>query len=226
VNPVFVVEVWGFVIPDTVFVTTGLTLLIAVVVWVSARALKPTGIGLWQTMLETYVGWIRSTVEEIFDGDPDPHIPLIGTLMAFIGLSNLLALIPVLRPPTADLSTAVALALIVFCAVPYHGVRTLGARGYLRKYIEPHPLLMPLNLIGELSRTLALAVRLFGNVMSGQMIGAILLLIAGILVPIPLLMLGVLTGLVQAYIFGILAAVYIAAAGEAGTRPAKEMHHG
>jgi F-type H+-transporting ATPase subunit a len=225
VNPVFVLDVFGFRIPDTVVVSLGLTVVLTLMLWLSSLRMKPHGISRWQTILETYVSWIRTTVEEIFGSDPDPYVPLIGTLIAFIGVANMLSLVPIIRPPTADLSTAVALALIVFLAVPYFGVRRLGFRQYLHKYLEPHPLLMPLNLLGEATRTLALAVRLFGNVMSGQMIGAILLVVAGALVPIPLMMLGILTGLVQAYIFGILAAVYIAAAVEA-ERPTKEPQRG
>ncbi|MCA9654269.1 MAG: F0F1 ATP synthase subunit A [Myxococcales bacterium] len=218
-NEVFGLDVLGLHVPDTVFVTLGLTLLILAVLWPSSRRLRPHGLGRWQTMLEMYVGWIDSTVEGIFEEDPAPYVPLIGTLVAFIAVSNLLGVVPVVRPPTADLSATVALALVVFLAVPYYGIRRHGVRGYLHKYLEPHPLLMPLNILGELTRTLALAVRLFGNVMSGQMVGAILLVVAGALLPIPLLALGILTGLVQAYIFGILAAVYIAAAVEAQQRP-------
>lgn len=221
-NPVFVIDLFGWRIADTIVVSLGLTAVIFAVLWISSRRLRPHGIGRWQTVLETYTGWIRTTIEEIFGGDPEPYVPLIGTLIAFIGVANLLSLIPVIRPPTADLSTTVALSLIVFLAVPYFGVRKLGLKRYVLNYFQPHPLLMPLNLIGEATRTLALAVRLFGNVMSGQMIGAILLVVAGALVPIPLMMLGILTGLVQAYIFGILAAVYIAAAVEAGEQPVKE----
>lgn len=211
-NEVFVIEVLGLRIPDTVVISLGITLVLLAVLWPLSQRLRSSGISGWQTALETFVGWIRSTVQELMGEDPTPYVPLIGTLMAFIAISNLLSVIPVLRPPTADLDTAAALALIVFLAVPYYGIRRHGVRGYLRSYLEPHPLLMPLNVLGELTRTLALAVRLFGNMMSGQMIGAILLVVAGALVPIPLMALGILTGLVQAYIFGILAAVYIAAA--------------
>lgn len=218
-NPVFSIEVFGLRIPDTVFSTLGLTAVVGLVLWLAARRLVPQGISVWQTALEIYVGWIRDTVAEVLDEAPDPYVPLIGGLVTFIGLANLLSVIPVVRPPTADLSTTVALSLVVFFAVPYFGIRKHGWRGYLRKYLEPHPLLMPLNLIGEVSRTLALAVRLFGNVMSGQMIGAILLVVAAVFVPVPLMFLGLLTGLVQAYIFGILAAVFIAAAVETSQRP-------
>lgn len=218
-NEVFALDLGWLHIPDTVFVTLGLTLLLLAVLWPSSRRLRPHGLSLWQTALETYAGWVHSTVEGILEEDPAPYVPLIGTLVGFIAVSNLLGVVPVVRPPTADLSTTVALSLVVFFAVPYYGIRRHGVRGYLHKYLEPHPLLVPLNILGELTRTLALAVRLFGNVMSGQMIGAILLVVAGALVPIPILALGILTGLVQAYIFGILAAVYIAAAVEAQQRP-------
>lgn len=225
-NPVFVLELGSLRIPDTIVVTAALTLVLAIVLGAASRSFRAHGIGRLQTALETYVGWIRNTVEDVFGEDPEPYVPLIGTLIAFIGAANLLSLVPLVRPPTADLSTTVALALIVFLAVPYFGVRKLGFRGYFHKYLEPHPVLVPMNIIGELTRTLALAVRLFGNIMSGQMIGAILLVVAGVLVPIPLLMLGVLTGLVQAYIFGILAAVYIAAAVEVGEKNLPESHDG
>ncbi len=225
-NPVFVLELWGVRIPDTIVVTAALTLVFAIVLGITSRLLRAQGISGWQTALETYVGWIRATVEDVFGEDPEPYVPLIGTLIAFIAVANMLSLVPVVRPPTADLSTTVALALIVFFAVPYFGVRKLGFRGYFHKYLEPHPLLFPMNIIGELTRTLALAVRLFGNIMSGQTIGAILLLVAGALVPIPLLMLGVLTGLVQAYIFGVLAAVYIAAAVEVGEKNLEKTQDG
>lgn len=224
-NPIFHLDMFGWRIPDTVPVTLGVTAIIALVTWLSSRRMQVHGLGRWQTALETYVSWIRSTIEDVFGEDPSPYVPLIGGLIGFIAVCNLLTLVPIIRPPTADLSTAVALALIVFFAVPYYGIRRLGWRGYFRKYLEPHPLLMPLNLIGELTRTLALAVRLFGNVMSGQMVAAILLVIAGALVPIPLMMLGLLTGLVQAYIFGILAAVYIAAAVQA-SEPTVEVQSG
>jgi F-type H+-transporting ATPase subunit a len=203
-----------------VLVTLAITAVAAVLLWLASRRMRTTGLSVWQAALETYVGWVRSTLQEMLGEDPTPYAPLIGTLMAFIAISNLLAVVPFVRPPTADLDTAVALALVVFCAVPYYGIRRHGLLGYLRKYADPHPLLLPLNVLGELTRTLALAIRLFGNAMSGQMIGAILLLVAGAFVPVPLMALGILTGLVQAYIFGILASVFIAAAVESGATSA------
>jgi F-type H+-transporting ATPase subunit a len=216
VNERFWLVLGGLRIPDTVVVTLAITAVLGVVLWLSSRRMRVTGLSPWQAALESYVGWVRSTLQEMLGEDPTPYAPLVGTLMAFIAISNLLAVVPLVRPPTADLDTAVALALVVLCAVPYYGIRRHGLGGYLRKYAEPHPLLVPLNVLGELTRTLALAMRLFGNAMSGQMIGAILLLVAGALVPVPLMVLGILTGLVQAYIFGILTSVFIAAAVETG----------
>ncbi len=211
-NPVFTLELLGLEIPDTIVVSLGLTLLVLLVAWLSSRRLRVEEPSLWQVVLEIFVTWVSDTVERIMGEDPKPYVPLIGTLISWIGLCNLLTAVPYVRPPTADLSTTVALALVVMLAVPVYGIWRHGVGGYLRTYVRPHPLLLPFNLIGELTRTLALAVRLFGNIMSGQMVGGILLLVAGLLVPIPLVMLGLLTGAIQAYIFGILATVYIAAA--------------
>jgi F-type H+-transporting ATPase subunit a len=211
-NPVFTLDLLGLEIPDTIVVSLGLTLIVLLLGWLGSRRLRVHDPSLWQVVLEIFVTWISDTIERIMNEDPRPYVPLIGTLILWIGLCNLLAAVPYVRPPTADLSTTVALALVVMLAVPVYGIWRHGVRGYLRTYVRPHPLLLPFNLIGELTRTLALAVRLFGNIMSGQMVGGILLLVAGLLIPIPLVMLGLLTGAIQAYIFGILATVYIAAA--------------
>nr|WP_320048903.1 F0F1 ATP synthase subunit A [uncultured Desulfuromonas sp.] len=140
------------------------------------------------------------------------YLPLIGTLFLFIALSNLLVIIPGYQAPTGSLSTTTALAVIVFVAVPFYGIRSQGLKEYLASYLKPVWIMLPFNLIGELSRTLALAVRLFGNMMSGAMIGAILLMIAPLIFPLLMNLLGLLTGMVQAYIFSVLAMVYIAAA--------------
>jgi len=212
VNPVFTIHLFGVEIPDTIPVSLALTLLVLALGVVTSRALRVHEPRRWQIVLEIFVVWIDDTIEQLMGEDPKPFTPLIGTLIMWIGLCNVLAALPWVRPPTADLSTTVALALVVMLAVPAYGIWRHGLGGYLRTYVRPHPLLLPFNLIGELTRTLALAVRLFGNIMSGQMIGGILLLVAGLLIPVPLVMMGLLTGAIQAYIFGILAAVYIAAA--------------
>lgn len=140
------------------------------------------------------------------------YIPFIGTLFIFIAFANLLTIVPVYEPPTSSLSTTAALALTIFFAVPYFGIRRKGFMGYLKTYLEPTFIMLPFNIISELTRTVALSVRLFGNMMSGVMILAILLSIAPIFFPIMMIVLGLLTGMVQAYIFSILATVFIAAA--------------
>lgn len=211
-EPRWVIHLFGIEIPDIVPISLALTLLIAALGYLISRRLRVEDPRAWQIGIELLVTWLRDTITQIMGEDPDPYVPLIGSLVTWIGICSLLSVIPYVRPPTAELSTTVALALIVLLAVPWFGIRRHGWRGYLRGYVRPHWILLPFNLIGEATRTLALAVRLFGNVMSAQMIGAILLLVAGLLIPVPLMMVGLLTGLVQAYIFAILAAVYIAAA--------------
>jgi F-type H+-transporting ATPase subunit a len=211
-QPLWSLDLLGFALPDIVVISVVMTLLIGLLGGLITRALRVHDPAIWQVALEVFVRWIHDTIAEIMGEDPRPYVPLIGSLIVWIGLCSLLAPIPFLRPPTAALSTTLALSLLVLVAVPVFGIRRHGLLGYLRGYVRPHWLLLPFNLIGELTRTLALTVRLFGNVMSGQMVGAILLLVGGLLIPVPLMMVGLLTGLVQAYIFGILAAVYIAAA--------------
>lgn len=165
----------------------------------------------WQTALEAVIGYVRSQVEEMGGGrDPGRYVPFVGTLFLFIAVSNALMIVPVYVPPTASLSTTAALALAVLVAVPVYGIADAGWRAYLRQYLQPSPLMLPFNLIGELSRTLALAVRLFGNAMSGVKIVAILVAIVPFAFPAVLSALGLLTGLIQAYIFAVLAMVYIA----------------
>ena len=166
----------------------------------------------WQNLLEIIVSAILKQIEEVGLREPKKYIGFIGTLFLFVAAASLCTVIPGYEPPTGSLSTTAALALCVFVAVPYFGISQQGLRGYLKSYIEPTVIMLPFYLISELSRTLALAVRLFGNMMSGAMIIAILLTITPFLFPIVMTALGLLTGMVQAYIFSILAAVYIAAA--------------
>jgi F-type H+-transporting ATPase subunit a len=166
----------------------------------------------WQNLLEIVVTGIQNQIEEVGLENPRKYLGFLGTLFLFVAASSLCTILPGFEPPTASLSTTVALALCVFVAVPFFGIEDRGIGGYLKSYAEPTPIMLPFNLISELSRTLALAVRLFGNMMSGAMIVGILLTITPFLFPIVMTALGLLTGMVQAYIFTILAAVYIAAA--------------
>jgi F-type H+-transporting ATPase subunit a len=166
----------------------------------------------WQNFLEIIVTAIEKQIEEVGLPHPEKYIGFLGTLFLFVAMANLFTVIPGYEPPTGSLSTTVALALCVFVAVPLFGIKNQGMGGYLKSYVEPTVIMLPFNIISELSRTLALAVRLFGNMMSGAMIIAILLTITPFVFPIVMTALGLLTGMVQAYIFSILAAVYIAAA--------------
>ena len=166
----------------------------------------------WQNLLEIIVSGVKGQIEAVGLRNPEKYLGFLGTLFLFIALSNLCTIFPGYEPPTGSLSTTAALAISVFVAVPAYGIADSGLRGYLKTYIEPAFIMLPFNIISELSRTLALAVRLFGNIMSGTMILAILLSITPLIFPIFMILLGLLTGMVQAYIFSILATVYIAAA--------------
>ena len=167
---------------------------------------------LGQNLLEMIVTSIEKQIEEVGLPQPEKYIGFLGTLFLFVAIAALCTVIPGYEPQTSSLSTTVALALCVFVAVPLFGIMDQGLGGYLKTYVEPTVIMLPFNLISELSRTLALAVRLFGNMMSGTMIIAILLTITPYIFPLVMTVLGLLTGMVQAYIFSVLAAVYIAAA--------------
>jgi F-type H+-transporting ATPase subunit a len=166
----------------------------------------------WQNLLEIVVTGIETQIEEVGLKHPERYLGFLGTLFLFIAMSALFTAVPGYQPPTGSLSTTIALALCVFVAVPLFGIKEQGVGGYLKSYVEPTVMMLPFNIISEISRTLALAVRLFGNMMSGAMILAILLTITPFIFPILMTALGLLTGMVQAYIFFILATVYIAAA--------------
>jgi len=169
----------------------------------------------WQNLLEIIVTSIMQQIEEVGLRHPQRYIGFLGTLFLFVATAALCTVIPGYEPPTGSLSTTVALALCVFVAVPLFGIDEQGMGGYLKSYVQPTVIMLPFNIISEVSRTLALAVRLFGNMMSGAMIVGILLSITPFVFPVFMTLLGLLTGMVQAYIFSILAAVYIAAATQA-----------
>ena len=174
----------------------------------------------WQNLLEIIVTSIVKQIEDVGLRHPEKYLSFLGTLFLFVATASLATIIPGYEPPTGSLSTTAALALCVFVAVPAFGVQQQGVGGYLKSYVKPTPIMLPFNIISDISRTLALAVRLFGNMMSGAMIIAILLTITPLVFPVVMSLLGLLTGMVQAYIFSILAAVYIAAA----TRVRKSGH--
>jgi F-type H+-transporting ATPase subunit a len=191
--------------------------------WLVTRRLSSgPRISRWQNLLEVVVQGMRDQIREVSRQEPGDYLPFVGTLFLFIGVSNLLAVVPGFRPPTGSLSTTTALAICVFVAVPLFGVARGGVGAYLRQYIRPTPLMLPFNVIGEISRTVALAVRLYGNIMSGTIIAGILLSLAPFFFPILMQLLGLVTGLIQAYIFAVLAMVYIASAASVQARRGSE----
>jgi F-type H+-transporting ATPase subunit a len=202
------------VVPVTLPVVTtwGLMAVMAGGCALATRRLSVERPGTVQTVLELAVSTIEEQIGETMQGDARPFLPLLGTLFVFLACANLGGLVPGVHPPTAYLETAAALALIVFLAVQYYGVRRRGLSGYLGSFAKPTIVMLPLNLLSEITCTFSLMVRLFGNIMSGEFVIAIVIALAGLFVPIPLMALEVLTGLVQAYIFTILAAVFIGGA--------------
>lgn len=170
----------------------------------------------WQTILEMIVLSILDQIESIGLPHPKKHIGFIGTMFLFIAAAALFTIFPIYEPPTGSLSTTTALAISVFIAVPLFGIEEQGLKGYLKTYLEPTPIMLPFNIIEEFSRTLAMAIRLFGNMMSGAMILSILLAITPFFFPIIMSLLGLLSGMVQAYIFSIITTVYLTAAMKTG----------
>jgi len=197
----------------TIVFTWGLMLLLAVGSKAITRNLSTElKRSRWQNLMEIIVIGIVKQIKDVGLSQPNKYIGFLGTLFLFVAASSLFTLVPGYIPPTASLSTTIALALSVFVAVPLFGIEEQGLGSYLRSYLKPAFIMLPFNIISEISRTLALAIRLFGNMMSGAMIVGILLSITPFVVPVVMTLLGLLIGMVQAYIFSILAAVYIAAA--------------
>jgi F-type H+-transporting ATPase subunit a len=204
---------WGFITINAtiVFNWAVMGILVGIALLATRKLTVAHKMTRWQNLLETVISYMRKQIREITHQDPDKYLPFIGTLFLFIAVSNALTIVPYYHPPTGSLYTTAALAICVFFAVPIYGISKRGI-GYFKHYTRPSVFMLPFNIIGELSRTLALAVRLFGNVMSGTMIVAILLSIAPLFLPIVMQALGLLIGLIQAYIFAVLATVYIASA--------------
>lgn len=165
-----------------------------------------------QIVMEVIVSTLRNQIRDISRQEPRQYLPFIGTLFLFIATASLLSIVPGYVAPTSSLSTSAALATCVFIAVPLYGIPRLGFRRYFQQYLRPSVFMLPFNVIGELSRTLALAVRLYGNMMSGAMIGALLLAMAPLFLDVVMKLFGLITGMIQAWIFAILAMVYIASA--------------
>lgn len=233
---------WGTLTLNATIAYTWLVMaLLVLAAWLITRRLQ-TGAEMsrWQNLLEVLVSGLRDQIRGVSREDPGPYLAFIGTLFIFVLVCNLLAVAPGFRPPTGSLSTTTALAICVFVAVPAYGIARQGMRRYLGHYLQPTPLMLPFNLIGDVSRTIALAVRLYGNVMSGTVIAAILLTLVPFFFPVVMQLLGLITGVIQAYIFAVLATVYIASASavqgprvspcgarpEAGKQPTEGESHG
>jgi F-type H+-transporting ATPase subunit a len=206
-KPIF--EIGPLVITNTVITTWVIIFIIGIVAWLASRTLhiKPSPV---QTAVEGIVSSIEDTVVAVAPRHSRQIMPFIGSLWIFLVIANLSGLIPGVNSPTRDLSATSALAFLVFLSTHWIGIRTQGLKNYLRHFLTPSPILLPFHLISEVTRTIALAVRLFGNMMSLEMAALLILLVAGFLAPVPILMLHIVEALVQAYIFGMLALIYVA----------------
>jgi len=202
-----------FSLNATIVFTWAVMAVLVLIARLATRNIKTTLTpGRWQSLLETVIISVRDQLAELSPGKPSRGFSFIVTLFLFIFTANVMAIIPGFRPPTGSLSTTAALAILVLIAVPVIGIASEGPLSYLKHYIRPTILMLPFNLIGEVTRTIALAVRLYGNVMSGTILAAITITIAPFFFPVAMQALSLLTGVIQAYIFAVLAAVYIASA--------------
>ena len=207
IQPIF--ELGPVQLTNTVITTWVVIVIIGGLAWLATRRLQMSP-GRLQTMVEAIVSIIEDSIRDIAPQHFRQIMPFIGSLWVFLVIANLIGLIPGMHSPTRDLSATAAIAFLVFLSVHWYGIRIQGLKNYLRHYLSPSPILLPFNLISEVTRTIALAVRLFGNMMSLEMIALLILLVAGFLVPVPILMLHIVEALVQAYIFGMLALIYVA----------------
>lgn len=218
---------WGVMKINATMAYTWLIMAMLVIAsWLVTRRISADiAISRWQHLLEVVVSTIREQIQEISQDNPDHYLAFIGTLFLFIGLSNLLLIVPGYVAPTSSLTTTAALAICVFIAVPLYGITSRGVLGYFREYFQPTFIFFPFHVMGELTRTLALAIRLFGNIMSHDKVIGILLAITPLFFPIVMHALGLLIGMVQAYIFAILAMVYIASATQTHEAKSEEPKH-
>jgi F-type H+-transporting ATPase subunit a len=207
IQPIF--ELGPVQLTSTVITTWVMMAIIGCFAWLATRRLQMSP-SRFQTLVEAIVSIIEESIRDIAPQHVQQILPFIGTLWVFIVLANLIGLIPGLHSPTRDLSATAAMAFLVFLSVHWFGIRIQGLKNYLLHYLKPSPILLPINLISEVTRTIALAVRLFGNMMSLEMVALLVLMVAGFLAPVPILMLHIVEALVQAYIFGMLALIYVA----------------
>ncbi len=204
-----VFQVGPLTITNTILTSWGIMAILGLLGWLLTRRLY-TEPGAVQTAVEGIVSTIEDAIHAVAPMHTQMLLPFIGTLWVFLVIANLVGLIPGMHSPTRDLSATSALAILVFLSVHWFGIRARGVKAYLHHYLTPSPILLPFHIISEITRTVALAVRLFGNIMSLEMAALMILLVAGFLAPIPILMLHIIEALVQAYIFGMLALIYVA----------------
>ena len=221
----FSVVIGPLVLRESALTSWAILLVLAVACWAATRRLSLSP-GVRQVILEGVVGAVEDAIAALLPQRARELVPFVGTLWIFVAVANLVGVVPGLSSPTADLSVTAALAVLVFLSVHFYGIKTQGLGRYLRHYLRPNPVLLPFHIIGEITRTLALALRLFGNIMSLELTALLVLWVAGFLAPVPVLLLHVVEALVQAYIFGMLALIYIAGAIQSQElRRAKEEAH-
>ncbi|MCQ2913824.1 MAG: F0F1 ATP synthase subunit A [Alphaproteobacteria bacterium] len=162
-----------------------------------------------QTAMEAIVLCMRNQVREMSNDEPLKYLPLVGTQFLFIATANILSILPWFKIPVSSLSTTAAMAFMVLMAIPFYGIKNAGVKGYLKKYTEPTILLLPMNVLSDFTSTLAMAIRLFGNMCSGVIIGSILMLLVPFILPLPMTILGLFSGLIQAYIFAVLTIIFV-----------------
>jgi len=206
----FILPYFNIPVNWTIASTWIVMLVLMIVSWLATRRLK-TGktVSHWQTAMEVVVKGIYGQINEVTKHNTMSYLPFIGTLFIFILTCNILTIIPEFKTPTASLSTTGALALMVLVGVPFFGIKNAGLKKYLKKYIEPSPAMLPFNVLSELTSTGSMAVRLFGNMLSGVIIGSICMMLVPFILPLPMQVLGLFTGMIQAYIFAMLALMYV-----------------
>ena len=206
---IYLFELFGIPINATIVSTWMVMFVLVVISLLATRKLKSGAhAGKFQTLLEMVVTWLSGEVKETSGDNPAKYMGMGLTLFMFVLISNLMTIIPWFRPPTASLSTTVAMGILVFCAIPYFSIRNAGVKGYLKKFIQPTPYMLPMNIFSEFASTYAMALRLFGNMLSGIVFASVLTSFLPFFVPLSMQVLGLLTGSIQAYIFALLAVVY------------------
>ncbi len=207
-------SIFGLPINATLFYSWVVMGMLVLLSWLATRHLKTTiEVSKFQTAMEMIVIAIRGQIKDASNDNPMKYLPMMGTFFLFIALSNLLTIIPWFKAPTASLSTTGAFSLCVFFAVPYYGIKNAGIKRYLKKYIDPVPIMLPMNILSDFTSVFSLAFRLYGNVLSGAIIGSVLIMLVPFLLPLPMQILGLLTGTIQAYIFALLSIVYVSSVG-------------